>query len=80
MAEAIQLLVSTVFLRFYVFVFLAFYLTAAAVAIRWWWTALFTGIARVVAFSAEYSSTWMVFTRYRQWGVAYSFVGRGVLA
>ncbi len=80
MAEAIQLLVATVFLRFYVFVFLAFYLTAAAVAIGWRWTALFTEIAWVVAFLAEYSSTWMVFTRYRQLGMAYSFVGRGVLA
>lgn len=79
MAEAIQLLVATVFLRFYVFVFLAFYLTAAAVAIGRRWTALFAEIAWGVAFSAEYS-TWMVFKRYRQWGVAYSFVGRGVLA
>ncbi|CBE67171.1 MAG: hypothetical protein F9K13_00605 [Candidatus Methylomirabilis oxygeniifera] len=68
MAEAIQLLVLTVFLRSYVLAFLAFSLMAAAVAIRWRWTALFTGIA------------WMVFARYRQWGVAYSFVGRGVPA
>lgn len=68
MAEAIQLLVATVFLRSYVFVFLAFYLTVAAVAIGWRWTTLFTGIA------------WMVFKRYRRWGAAHSFVGRGVLS
>ncbi|MBI2882768.1 MAG: hypothetical protein HYY11_02485 [Candidatus Methylomirabilis oxyfera] len=69
MAEAIQLLVATVFLRSCVFVFLTFYLTVAAVAIGWRWTALFTG-----------GIAWMVFTRYRQWGVAHSFVGRGVLS
>src|SRR5574337_2197798 len=57
MVETIQLFVATVVLRPYVFVFLAFYLTAATVAIGWWRTALFTGIAWVVAFSAEYSST-----------------------
>ncbi len=68
MAEAIQLLVSTVFLRSYVFVLLAFYLMAAAVAIRWRWAALFRGIA------------WMVFVRYRQWEAAHSFVDRGVPA
>lgn len=57
MAEAIQLLIATVLLRPYVFVFLAFYLTAASVAIGWRRAVLFTGIAWVVAFSAEYSST-----------------------
>lgn len=57
MAEAIQLFIATVFLRPYVFVFLAFYLTAASVAIGWRRTVLFTGIAWVVAFTAEYSST-----------------------
>jgi uncharacterized membrane protein len=57
MAEAIQLLVATVFLRPYVFVFLVFYLTAATIAIGWRRTVLFTGIAWVAAFSAEYSST-----------------------
>src|SRR5574337_354770 len=57
MAEAIQLLVATVFLRPYVFLFLAFYLTAATVAIGGQRTILFTGIAWVVAFTAEYSST-----------------------
>lgn len=80
MAEAIQLLVATVFPRSYVFVFLAFYLTATAVVIGWRRTALFTRIAWVVAFSAEYSSTWMVFKRYSQWGAAHSFVGRGLLS
>jgi len=68
MAEAIQLLVSTVFLQSYVFAFLAFYLMAAAVAIRWRWTALFTGIA------------WMVFTRCWQWSAARRHVSRGALS
>ncbi|MBZ0170326.1 hypothetical protein MELA_01984 [Candidatus Methylomirabilis lanthanidiphila] len=67
MAEAIQLLVATVFLRPYVFVFLAFYLTAATVAIGWRRTALFTGIA------------WITFTRYWRWGAAHGFVGRRVM-
>src|SRR5574337_378626 len=57
MAETIQLLIATVFLRPYVFVFLAFYLTAASVAIGWRRTALLTEIAWVAAFLAEYSST-----------------------
>lgn len=57
MVETIQLLIATVFLRPYVFVFLAFYLTAATVAIGWQRTALLTAIAWVVAFTAEYSST-----------------------
>src|SRR5574337_1387962 len=57
MVETIQLFVATVVLRPYVFVFLAFYLTAASVAIGRRRTVLFTVIAWVVAFSAEYSST-----------------------
>jgi len=57
MADAIHLFIATVILRPYVFIFLAFYLTAATVAIGWRRTALFTVIAWVVAFSAEYSST-----------------------
>ncbi|MBZ0158955.1 carotenoid biosynthesis protein [Candidatus Methylomirabilis sp.] len=57
MAEAIQLLVVTVLLRPYAFLFLAFYLTAASVAIGWRRTALLTGLAWVVASLAEYSST-----------------------
>ncbi len=68
MAEAIQLLVATVFLRPYVFIFLAFYLTAATVAIGWWRTVLFTGIA------------WTVFARCRYWEATHSCVDRGVLA
>ncbi|MDE2058598.1 MAG: hypothetical protein KGL31_09910 [candidate division NC10 bacterium] len=126
MAEAIQLLVTTVFLRPYVFLFLAFYLTAASVAIGGRRTDLFTGIAWGVASTAECSSTrhgipfgfysgamlyylilvfdlvmtfvngeklleisgvflyipitWMVFTRYWQWGTAHRFVSRGVLS
>lgn len=57
MAEAIQLLASTVLLRPYVFLFLALYLWAAALAIGWRRTVLFTVAAWVVAFAAEYSST-----------------------
>lgn len=56
-AETIRLFVSTVFLRPYVFLFLALYLWAAAAAIGWRRTALFTAIAWAVAFTAEYSST-----------------------
>ena len=57
MAETIGLLVSTVLLRPYVFLFLALYLWAASAAIGWRRTALFTFIAWMVAFAAEYSST-----------------------
>ena len=57
MGEAIGLFLSTVLLRPYVFLFLALYLLAASAAIGWRRTALFTGIAWVVAFAAEYSST-----------------------
>lgn len=66
MAEAIQLLITTVFTRPYVLTFPAF-LTAATFAIGRRRTSLFTGIA------------WMAFTRYRRWGAAYGFVGRRVL-
>jgi len=57
MAEVVALFVSTVLLRPYVFLFLALYLWAAAAAIGWRRTALFTAIAWAVAFTAEYSST-----------------------
>lgn len=57
MGEIIGLFLSTVLLRPYVFLFLALYLLAASAAIGWRRTALFTGIAWVVAFAAEYSST-----------------------
>ena len=57
MGEAIGLFLSTVLLRPYVFLFLALYVWAAAAAIGWRRTALFTAIAWVVAFAAEYSST-----------------------
>jgi len=57
MAEVVALFVSTVLLRPYVFLFLALYLWAAAAAIGWRRTALFTAIAWAVAFAAEYSST-----------------------
>src|SRR3990170_1532049 len=57
MGEAIGLFLSTVLLRPYVFLFLALYLWAAAAAIGWRRTALFTAIAWAVAFTAEYSST-----------------------
>jgi putative membrane protein len=57
MGETIGLLVSTVLLRPYVFLFLALYLWAASAAVGWRRTAWFTAIAWVVAFGAEYSST-----------------------
>jgi len=57
MTETIGLIIYTVLLRPYVFLFLALYLWAAAAAIGWRRTALFTAIAWVVAFAAEYSST-----------------------
>ncbi len=57
MTETAGLLLSTVLLRPYVFLFLALYLWAASSAIGWRRTALFTAIAWAVAFSAEYSST-----------------------
>jgi len=57
MAEVVALFVSTVLLRPYVFLFLALYVWAAAAAIGWRRTALFTAIAWTVAFAAEYSST-----------------------
>lgn len=69
MAETVQLFVVTVLLRPFVCVFLVFHLTAATAAIGWRRTALFTGIACIVAFSAEYSSTrngipWFLGTTY----------------
>ena len=57
MGEVTGLFLSTVLLRPYVFLFLALYLWAAAAAIGWRRTALFTAIAWAVAFAAEYSST-----------------------
>jgi putative membrane protein len=57
MAEAFELLISTVLLRPYVFLFLALYLWTASAAMGWRRTALFTAIAWGVAFAAEYSST-----------------------
>ncbi len=57
MREAIGLLLSTVLLRPYVFLFLALYLWVARAAIGRRRTALFTGIAWAVAVTAEYSST-----------------------
>ena len=57
MTETIGLLVSTLLLRPYVFLFLALYLWAASSAIGWRRTAFFTAIAWAVAFAAEYSST-----------------------
>lgn len=57
MAETVGLLVSTILLRPYVFLFLALSLWAASAAIGWRRTALFTALAWAVAFAAEYSST-----------------------
>lgn len=63
MAEAIQLLITRVFPRPYVFTFPAV-LTAATIAVGRRRTALFTEIA---------------FTCCRRWGAAYGFVDRRVL-
>ena len=57
MGDVTGLFFSTILLRPYVFLFLALYLWAASSAIGRRRTALFTGIAWVVAFAAEYSST-----------------------
>ncbi len=57
MAEAFELLISTVLLRPYVFLFLALYLWTASAAMGWSRTAVFTTVAWAVAFVAEYSST-----------------------
>ena len=57
MAEACELLLSTVIMRPYVFLFLALYLWTASAAMGWRRTFLFTAVAWAVAFVAEYSST-----------------------
>ncbi|MGH7429297.1 MAG: carotenoid biosynthesis protein [Candidatus Methylomirabilaceae bacterium] len=57
MVETLELLISTVLLRPYVFLFLALYLWTASSAMGWGRTALFTALAWGVSFAAEYSST-----------------------
>ena len=55
--EFLRLLVGTVLLRPYVFVFLAVYLLAAVTKMGWTKTAAFTLVAWAVAYAAEFSST-----------------------
>src|SRR5437016_2427397 len=56
MPHFIHLLISTIALRPYVFVFFACYLFLAITHIGWKRTALFTGLAYAVAFACEWSS------------------------
>ena len=55
--QILRLLVGTVLLRPYVFVFLAVYLVAAVTKMGWAKTAAFTLVAWAVAYAAEFSST-----------------------
>jgi uncharacterized membrane protein len=55
--EFLRLLVGTVLLRPYVFVFLVVYLLAAVTKMGWTKTAAFTLVAWAVAYAAEFSST-----------------------
>jgi uncharacterized membrane protein len=54
--EFLQLFLSTVLLRPYVFAFLALFLIAAVRSMGWERTALFTGLTWLLALLAEYSS------------------------
>ncbi len=55
--ETLSLLYGTVLLRPYVFIFLAFYLAIAVLHMGWARTIIFTVVAYLIAFMAEYSST-----------------------
>ncbi len=55
--HVVRLLAGTVWLRPYVFVFLAVYLFAAVTKLGWRRTAVFTAVAWLVAYAAEFSST-----------------------
>lgn len=55
--EFFDLLIGTVLLRPYVFVFLACYLTIAGLHLGWKRTLIFTVMAYTIAFLSEYSST-----------------------
>src|SRR5437867_11908663 len=55
--EVPRLLLGTVVLRPYVFVFLAVYLLAAVTRMGWWKTGAFTLVAWALAYTAEFSST-----------------------
>jgi uncharacterized membrane protein len=57
MMETLSLLLGTVVLRPYVFVFLAVYLTIAIINMGWLRTLVFTVLAYGIAFASEYSST-----------------------
>src|SRR3989475_5631217 len=53
----LRLLVGTLLLRPYVFVFLAAYLFAAVTRMGWAKTGAFTAVAWAIAYAAEFSST-----------------------
>src|SRR5437899_4542529 len=53
----LRLLLGTLVLRPYVFVFLAVYLLAAVSRMGWAKTAAFSAVAWVIAYAAEFSST-----------------------
>ena len=55
--EFLRLLLGTLMLRPYVFVFLAVYLLAAVTRMGWAKTAAFSAVAWVIAYAAEFSST-----------------------
>ncbi len=55
--ETLELLLGTVLLRPYVFVFMAFYLAIAILNMGWVRTLIFTVLAYGIAFLSEYSST-----------------------
>ncbi len=55
--EVLRLLLGTVLLRPYVFVFLAVYLFAAVTKMGWTKTGAFTAVAWAIAYAAEFSST-----------------------
>ena len=55
--EILGLLYGTVLLRPYVFIFLAFYLAIAVLHMGWARALMFTIVAYLIAFMAEYSST-----------------------
>src|SRR5919197_6786550 len=55
--EVPRLLLGTLVLRPYVFIFLAAYLLAAVTRMGWWKTGAFTVVAWALAYAAEFSST-----------------------
>jgi uncharacterized membrane protein len=63
--ELLRLLIGTITLRPYVFIFFAIYLFIAVTGIGWKRTAVFTILAYLVALASEYSST------HGDWGIPF---------